>query len=514
LSSSDDAVVTVQVMVGIDGGAKKKKKGKKKDKKKAKKKAEEEEAKPDELDFMNLDELEKVRSVLAAKVGTIQEERSYFQIERDFVQKMYDIVHCHEYQENVVNLKNMESDLEALKNQHRNNIRMYVQKVKHLEYDHNNTMSSISMEAEMLQSEERRSHHDKKGRLQSNKRILQSELLKTKKLNEAEIGQIEQHFADRQAAIHREFEQKLTALAASYSEIQEDLKKDLDLQTKLQIHEIEERKNLHINDLIFNHQKSFNKMKEYYNSITRDNLDLIRSLKTELSELERKIKNHEAKYQDILSENKKLNLPLTKAKNEVLSLNKKLVNYTKDRRSLKSNQKHLLSLTNKLNAEQKQSRELKHKYQLLLHSKTSLLHKYCNIKIPESSQSQSQHIEPAGNDHNDVNQRLQQQLADYQGQFRLKQNQLDQILKEANLDQVVISHLTNKLNTIIDHKNHQIEQKRLDVTKVHKMHDDLLRVYQAKVKELCPDVADHELFHIQNINKEKGATIPANFIVN
>ena len=508
-------MVNVQVALSLNGGMAKKKKGKKGKKGKAKaKKKEEEEAAPDDFDYMNEDELCKIKNVLTEKLSTIQNERSYFQLERDFLQKMYDIVHEYEYAENVINFKNMESDLEALKNNHRNNIRMYVQKVKHLDYDHNNTMNSISMEAEMLQNEEKTTHQTKKEKLLKNKRILQNELLKTKKLNEAEIKEIEQHFADRQTTIHREFEDKLSALNVSYEGILEDLKKDLDLQTKLQIHEIEERKNLHINDLIFNHEKSFNKMKEYYNSITRDNLDLIRSLKTELNELETKIRNHEAKYQNILSENKKLNLPLTKAKNEVLLYNKKLVNYTKDKRSLKSNQKHLLSVTNKLNVLKKQNQSLKAKYQQLVHDKTSLLHQYCNISVPTTATAtRSSHTAPRrGTD--SVNAKLEQKLADYQGQFRVKQNQLEKILKEANLDKVVINHLTNKLNTIIDHKNQQIEEKRFEVTKVHKMHDDLLRVYQAKIKELCPEVSDHELFHIQHINHEKGATIPGNFIAN
>jgi hypothetical protein len=47
----------------------------------------------------------------------------------------------------------------------------------------------------------------------------------------------------------------------------------------MEIHELEERKNLHINDLMENHEKAFTEMRDYYNSITRDNLSLIKSLK-------------------------------------------------------------------------------------------------------------------------------------------------------------------------------------------------------------------------------------------
>lgn len=47
-------------------------------------------------------------------------------------------------------------------------------------------------------------------------------------------------------------------------------------QQQVDIHEIEERKNLHINDLMRNHEKAFGQMKAYYNDITNDNLKVHR----------------------------------------------------------------------------------------------------------------------------------------------------------------------------------------------------------------------------------------------
>jgi growth arrest-specific protein 8 len=56
------------------------------------------------------------------------------------------------------------------------------------------------------------------------------------------------------------------------------LEKELQLRMKVEIHEIEERKNQHINDLMINHEKAFREMKEYFNDITRENLDIIKQL--------------------------------------------------------------------------------------------------------------------------------------------------------------------------------------------------------------------------------------------
>src|SRR5688572_27668620 len=46
----------------------------------------------------------------------------------------------------------------------------------------------------------------------------------------------------------------------------------------MELHELEERKNKHINELIQNHQRAFENMRTYYNSITKDNVDMIKLL--------------------------------------------------------------------------------------------------------------------------------------------------------------------------------------------------------------------------------------------
>ena len=57
-----------------------------------------------------------------------------------------------------------------------------------------------------------------------------------------------------------------------------NLEKELRLRMKVEIHEIEERKNQHINGLMQSHESAFREMKEYYNDITRENLEIIKLL--------------------------------------------------------------------------------------------------------------------------------------------------------------------------------------------------------------------------------------------
>jgi len=55
------------------------------------------------------------------------------------------------------------------------------------------------------------------------------------------------------------------------------LTEELKLKVKTEVHEIEERKNKHINELINNHNKAFEELKAFYNYITCENLNLVKA---------------------------------------------------------------------------------------------------------------------------------------------------------------------------------------------------------------------------------------------
>ena len=78
-----------------------------------------------------------------------------------------------------------------------------------------------------------------------------------------------------------------------------ELNDELDLRMKVEIHEIEERKNQHINELLKNHEEAFREMKDYYNDITRENLELIRMYKEKLIEIKAQIEFNRVKVEHL-----------------------------------------------------------------------------------------------------------------------------------------------------------------------------------------------------------------------
>ena len=78
---------------------------------------------------------------------------------------------------------------------------------------------------------------------------------------------------------------------------------------KVEVHEIEERKNQHINELMKAHEDAFKEMKEYYNDITRENLELIRTHRARLQEIGKSIEQNRILTDQLSKEKEKMLIP-------------------------------------------------------------------------------------------------------------------------------------------------------------------------------------------------------------
>lgn len=73
---------------------------------------------------------------------------------------------------------------------------------------------------------------------------------------------------------------------------------------------MEERKNLHINQLMRAHDEAFAEMKRYYNGITRSNLELLNQLRTQIAEAREKVTANQKLMRAIADHNATLKTPL------------------------------------------------------------------------------------------------------------------------------------------------------------------------------------------------------------
>jgi growth arrest-specific protein 8 len=100
--------------------------------------------------------------------------------------------------------------------------------------------------------------------------------------NISETDSNELALKDQVNTLLAELENEKEDLINSYEVKMNELKDELSLRMKVEVHEIEERKNQHRNELMENHARSFKEMKDYFNQITRESLELIKVLKERL----------------------------------------------------------------------------------------------------------------------------------------------------------------------------------------------------------------------------------------
>jgi ABC-type phosphate transport system auxiliary subunit len=132
-------------------GAKKKKGGKKKKGKNA-------EVEPDD-DYMKMDgeTLEQTRGRLKDKLAEAKIKRNMLQMEKDMVQDFYHNTRA-EIKELEARVKNLDTDMQSMEEKHRTVIKVFMQKVKHLEYEHSNNQDKVRNDAVKVQKEERHTH--------------------------------------------------------------------------------------------------------------------------------------------------------------------------------------------------------------------------------------------------------------------------------------------------------------------------------------------------------------------
>lgn len=332
-----------------------KKKGKKKGKKKK------EEAEPDD-EYMKMDgqTLENKVKSLKERLSDSKMKRNLIQIEKDMIHDFYSNTQ-NEISEIGSKVSNYETQMEKMEEQHKVMIKVYMQKVKHLEYEHGHDCDTVKLNAEQAMKDEkdfnitnekdmRKDKQEKKIQYGDNENAALSTIEETEEKLKEQLREIEGVLKQSKANLIKGYERKL-----------DQLKKELELRLKVEIHEIEERKNQHYNDLMKNHESAFRDMKDYYNDITRENLKLISVHRENLADVQKNIINNQEQIDDLKIANKKLEIPLNNIRHQRDELKKQLATYEKDQMSLRNAKAQYIVLKKKVRDLEVMKKELDEK---------------------------------------------------------------------------------------------------------------------------------------------------------
>merc|ERR1719265_2320251 len=353
---------------------------------------------------------------------------------------------------------------------------VHEQKVQNLEYEHKNSKRQVIQEGDMGIQKERDIHTDNVVNMNREKRQIKDEFRELQFSHAEDIKMMRMQFAKGLDKLREVFEQNHKQLESQYEDQVEQLKVDLELKAKVEVHEIEERKNQHINELLFNHQEAFDEIKTYYNDITHDNLQLIRELKDEITGMREREKTNQKRMALLTQENKDLSEPLLKKQEEQRELEEKLKAYTKDKMALKNLKAHNKQLEERTGEAKSDYRNTEAKFRKIEKERDDLYRRF------QKAVREIQRKAELGK-----NSVLEKKLDVISAQFDEKQAQLSQVLAAAKLDPSVVASVTKKLEQVLGAKNREIKDLQYQVHQCTKAYNDTIRVYEAKLPSLGID---------------------------
>lgn len=287
-------------------------------------------------------------------------KRNLIQIEKDMIHDFYSNTKT-EIKEIEAQIKGYETKMEQMEEQHKVMIKVYMQKVKHLEYEHGHDRDTVKLNSEQAMKDEKDYNINTEKDMRKDKQEKKIQYMDNENASLSTVEETEEALREKLRELEIVLKKQKSLLIKSYEMKLDQLKKELELRLKVEIHEIEERKNQHYNNLMKNHESAFRDMKDYYNDITRENLELIRVNRENLADVHKSIDEKKEKIDSYKIMNEKLQIPLMDAKDKRNTLRKQLATYEKDQMSLRNAKAQFKVLSKKVRDFEVMKKELDEK---------------------------------------------------------------------------------------------------------------------------------------------------------
>lgn len=245
----------------------------------------------------------------------------------------------------------------------------------------------------------------------------------------------------------------------------------LELRMKVEIHEIEERKNQHINELMANHENAFTEMKGYYNDITRENIELIKVHKEKLREIKQSIQSNDYIVNDLRKKETDLKKPLAQTQQTRDSLKKSTATFDKDKMALTNAKGRLNDLKRNLAEILNNKKQLEKDYQRVEQEKNDM---YARFEVVVGQLQSRAEIK---------NDQLNEKLGELEGAMERKELTLRDIVQRSGLDQGTVDDITKRMEEAIEAKNSILRNLKYSLAHATKAYNDAIRVYEAKLVE-------------------------------
>lgn len=350
-------------------------------------------------------------------------------------------------------------------------IKIYKQRLKHLLYEHQNEIVQKMTEAEKALKMAQDDDREAEAHFKEDKRTLKTTLIEREFSYDEYIRSLKREQDVKITALRHEFERRGAEISKLYDAHMKKTRETLDKRRKEEIKQIEDRKHAMIEKLMAEHSKAFAEIKNYYNDITHNNLDLIKSLKEEVKELEADDRKDQLRLYEKRNENKKLSAPLKRMQDDVIRLREELDQYRAEKAEMREVKAALAVI------EGGQS-DVSWEYETLLQRLADLKGERDEL---EASLKASIF---------DVKQKsafrgmlLEKKLVALQRVQEEREAQLNEVLSRANLEPTVLAQVRGHVDDILQRKNNDIRRYQQEAGRLKGSLSQLREYVKNKLQE-------------------------------
>lgn len=403
---------------------------------------------------------------------TVKEDHDFnsFQQQREKLNYFW-IVEKKKVEDKKAELRNKERELQDLEERHQVEIKIYKQRVKHLLYEHQNEITTKKIEVEESLVMAQNDHRSGEAALKLDRGTLKRDL-KEMELSHDNYLKSLKHAQDRNITLLRaEVERKTSEVHRNFEQRMKMVRERLEARRKAETAAIEERKNIHIEHLMKAHEKAFAEIKNYYNDITHNNLDLIKSLKEEVADMRRKEQLDEKLMYEVAQENKRMSEPLRRAKQDVERLCLEVEKHKVQCEELRQTKARLLVVEDKLRVLKWEEEVLAQRYSAVQSERDELSTRF---------QSSVCEVERRAGFRNLL---LERKLSALAVESERREACLGEVLARANVDPSAARQLHGRLENALENKANIAADLMQELQGIRTAHIHLVEAANRKLKE-------------------------------
>ena len=377
--------------------------------------------------------------------------------------------------------------MDHLQQEHQNEINAFINKFRHLEYDHelfiNEKLPNKSQEA-MDKEEEIRGHREEiyMQKKQELKDGIKSNTIRHRDQIESKKQSLQNNYDDKK----RQLEERLKNIIRRYKQKMKQLGEDLELRLKVEIHELEERKNLHINNLNRVFDQKMNEWKNENIKQIKESIKIIKQYIGVLKDYENDNKKLAKDNEVLQKEIDILEAKYKEAKDINMAVKNRLKKYYNQEINMKNMKAKITSLKEKFNETTKKTEEIESKKKETQEKIDDLKNKFRDVL--EQYKSKTEHK-------NDI---LEKHIKQLNEDYEKRETEIEEILKNVEIvgnrnlgeEENKNNGFNQGFNELLEHIKTTLSEKTIIIKRLKaslavsaKAFNDTIRVYEAKLIE-------------------------------